>query len=497
MALWNKITYSQRLFLWLLGYSILLVSCFISFQYYREKKFKADELNAQLQLINLHIFEDLADGIDALQISKSQLHPFDELRISVIDNTGHVVYDNTLDTIPDANHLSREEIVQAFKSGSGYAVRRHSESTGENYFYSATLGQDGYVVRSAVPYTVSLTELLRADFNFLWIMGGATLIMCILGYFATHRLGLHILRLNRFAESAERGERIYDTEPFPQDELGAISNHIVRLYANLQQAYADRDCEHRAALHEQQEKERIKKQLTNNINHELKTPVASIQVCIETLLAHRNLTQEKREDFLRRCLANTDRLRHLLSDISLITRMDEAPSSVTREPLNMTNIIAEVVDDCTPMAASKGMEIMNEVTTPLFIKGNASLLSSVFRNLIDNAIAYSGGKKINIRSLPSDNPQSSDSTENEKTVLILSDDGCGVPSKHLPLLFERFYRIDKGRSRATGGTGLGLSIVKNAILLHGGSISVENRPNGGLEFTISLPLAHTISEIDR
>lgn len=97
----------------------------------------------------------------------------------------------------------------------------------------------------------------------------------MLGYFATRRIGLHILRLNRFAERAERGERIYDTAPFPQDELGSISNHIVRLYANLQQANIERAREHRAALYEQQEKERIKKQLTNNINHELKTPVAA------------------------------------------------------------------------------------------------------------------------------------------------------------------------------------------------------------------------------
>ena len=214
----------------------------------------------------------------------------------------------------------------------------------------------------------------------------------------------------------------------------------------------------------------------------MKTPVASIQLCVETLLAHNNLSEEKRDDFLRRCLADTGRLRSLLNDVSLITRMDDAPSSVMREPIDLAAIIAEVVDDCGPVAAGKGMEIVNGVTGPLLITGNASLLASVFRNLIDNAIAYSGGDRISIMPLLSGCCFDGD----DKIVLSVSDNGCGVPQEHLPRLFERFYRIDKGRSRTAGGTGLGLSIVKNAVLLHGGSISVENRPGGGLFFTIVL-----------
>ncbi len=477
MGSWNKISYSQRLFLWLLSYSVLLVGCFVCFQYHREKRFKADELNAQLQLINAHLLEALTDGLDFALLSASQPHPFEELRISVVDTAGRVVYDNTLDTLPYADHRSRKEIDRALRNGTGYAVRRHSESTGKTYFYAAMLGENGYIVRSAVPYSLTLTELLRADFGFLWSMGGITVLMAVLGYFATRRVGLHILRLNRFAESAERGERIYDTQPFPQDELGAISNHIVRLYADLQQANADRDREHRAALHEQQEKERIKKRLTNNINHELKTPVAAIQVCLETLLAHKELDEAKREEFLHRCYSNTERLKRLLADVSLITRMDDAPSSIVREPLDLAALLAEVVEECDTIAADKGMKIVNRVTGPLPMTGNPSLLASVFRNLIDNAVAYSGGREIRLQVLAS---------AGDKIELCVADDGCGVPPEHLPHLFERFYRIDKGRSRAAGGTGLGLAIVKNAVLLHGGTITASNRPEGGLKFTIGL-----------
>ncbi len=307
-------------------------------------------------------------------------------------------------------------------------------------------------------------------------MGIITMVMCVLGYFATRRVGLHIIRLNRFAENVENGAQISDTEPFPHDELGEISNHIVRLYARLQQAVADRDSEHRAALHEQLEKERIKKQLTNNINHELKTPVASIRVSVETMLAHRNMSDEKQILFLQRCLTNTERLQRLLTDVSLLTRMDDGSASILREQVNLTDIINDVVEDRQIIAATKGIRIENFVSHNVIMAGNASLLEAVFNNLIDNAIVYSGGTRIKIELI---------SIDNDKVVIALSDNGCGVPPEHLPRLFERFYRIDKGRSRAAGGTGLGLSIVKNAVILHGGEISAETQCSGGLLFKIT------------
>ena len=277
-------------------------------------------------------------------------------------------------------------------------------------------------------------------------------------------------------ENVENGAQISDTEPFPHDELGEISNHIVRLYARLQQAVADRDSEHRAALHEQLEKERIKKQLTNNINHELKTPVASIRVSVETMLAHRNMSDEKQILFLQRCLTNTERLQRLLTDVSLLTRMDDGSASILKEQVNLTDIINDVVEDRQIIAATKGIRIENFVSHNVIMAGNASLLEAVFNNLIDNAIVYSGGTRIKIELI---------SIDNDKVVIALSDNGCGVPPEHLPRLFERFYRIDKGRSRAAGGTGLGLSIVKNAVILHGGEISAETQCSGGLLFKIT------------
>ncbi len=472
----NKLSYPQRLFVWLLGYSLLMVGCFVVFQYHREKEFKAEEIDKQLQLINTYILNELSEGYDVPDIKLDEFKPFDNIRVSVISDKGHIIYDNTLDSLPKTNHLDRQEIRNAVLNGSGYAVRRHSESTGNYYFYPAKKSDEGNIVRTAVPYSVSFSGLLQADYGFLWIMGIITLVMCILGYFATRRVGLHIIRLNRFAENVENGAQISDTEPFPHDELGEISNHIVRLYARLQQAVADRDSEHRAALHEQLEKERIKKQLTNNINHELKTPVASIRVSVETMITHRDLSEEKQMLFLQRCLTNTERLQRLLTDVSLLTRMDDGSASIIKEQVNLTDIINDVVEDRQIIAATKGMTIENYISRNIVMDGNPSLLEAVFNNLIDNAIVYSGGTKIKIELI---------GMGSEKVVIALSDNGCGVLSEHLPRLFERFYRIDKGRSRAAGGTGLGLSIVKNAVVLHGGEITAENQNSGGLLFKMT------------
>lgn len=139
----NRLTYPQRLFLWLLGYSILLVGCFVVFQYQREKEFQAESLNTRLQLINTYILTELDENQDVSKINLAYFHPFEDIRVSVISDEGTVVYDNSIDSLPNTNHLNRKEIREALSRGSGYTVRRHSESTGDYYFYSATRGNGG------------------------------------------------------------------------------------------------------------------------------------------------------------------------------------------------------------------------------------------------------------------------------------------------------------------------------------------------------------------
>ena len=460
----------------LLAFFWSIILCFIYFQYTREKQYKTDFLNAQLQLYNTTLLQTIESAPSFEEYVETHTLPFEDLRISIISLDGTVIYDNMLTADSLDNHSKRPEVADALKKGEGHNTERLSASNGREYFYSATRGKE-FVVRTAIPQSDALKELLKTDWTFLGTMMSISLAMSILAYFATRRLGKNIERLNRFAAKAEKGESFDEDEPFPNDELGSISSHIVQLYAQWKQTIKDRDIAHEAAMREEQDKIRIKRQLTNNINHELKTPVASIQVCLETLLSGINISEEKRQELIERCYTNNERLRRLLGDVSLITRMEDRSQLISKEAVDINNIINEIADDLAIVPEEERFTLHSNFNEQVVVDGNPSLIGSIFRNLTENAIAYSGGRNIYISLLENNE---------ELCRICFEDDGCGVDEKQLPRLFERFYRVDKGRSRRMGGTGLGLAIVKHAVQFHGGNISVTNRLNGGLRFEFSL-----------
>ena len=472
-----KLSFHRRLFVLLIAFSWSIILCFIGFQYLREKQYKSDYLSLQLQLYNRHLLEAVEEDGEAHEAYiDTHQKPFDNLRISIIALSGKVVYDNMLPVDSLDNHRMRPEVAAALKKGSGYHIGRQSTSDGLEYFYSATRGKE-LIARTAIPYSASLRELLQADWTFLGVMISVSLAMSVLAYFVTRRLGKNMERLNRFAAKAEKGEAFDEDEPFPNDELGSISNHIVQLYGQWQQTIKDRDLAHEAALREEKEKIRIKRQLSNNINHELKTPVASIGVCLETLLSGIALTEEKRQELIERCYTHNERLRRLLNEVSLITRMEDGSALIGKEKVVINDMLEEIADELEIMSEEEGMHLHTDFHEEVVIYGNLSLIGSIFRNLTENAIAYSEGKNIFISLIKNDETE---------CCIRFEDDGRGVEQEQLPRLFERFYRVDKGRSRQLGGTGLGLSIVKHAVQFHGGSISVTNRPCGGLRFDFSL-----------
>lgn len=421
-----KVSYHRRVFIFFLGFLWAIVICFIGFQYLREKQYKSDFLSAQLQLYNRNLLYQVDEGLQLQQYIDSHEKPFEELRITIVSLNGAVVYDNKISLDSLNNHRYRPEIEEAIKKGSGYHIGRHSESDGRLYFYSATKGERA-IVRTAIPYSSDLKELLKADWTFLVLMILLSIFVSILSYFASRRLGRTIEKMNK--------------------------------------------------IRQEQEKNKLKRQLTNNINHELKTPVASIQICLETLLSGVELSDEKRVELIERCYVNNARLRNLLNDVSLITRMEDGSLLISKEPVVLNDIIGEIHKELDVVSEGEKMTLHTDFKDIVTVCGNLSLIGSIFRNLTENAIAYSGGKNIYITLLANDA---------DSCTISFEDDGRGVDPQKLHRLFERFYRIDKGRSRQIGGTGLGLSIVKHAVQFHGGNITVSNRTGGGLKFVFTL-----------
>lgn len=229
----------------------------------------------------------------------------------------------------------------------------------------------------------------------------------------------------------------------------------------------------------EEDKTRLKRQLTQNVAHELKTPVSSIQGYLETIVSNPDMDRETENQFIQRCYAQSHRLSSLLADISTLNKLDDAPQSYEFEPVNIVDLLQSIQRDVSMQMETNHVTFRALVEPDVVVDGNPSLLYSIFRNLTDNSIAYGGdGVTITVQVL-------SESTD--FYTFSFSDNGPGVPSEHIPHLFERFYRVDKGRSRKMGGTGLGLAIVKNSVLLHRGTISVRLGMAGGLEFIFSLP----------
>ena len=344
------------------------------------------------------------------------------VRVTIIDSKGHVRMDTEQQPAAMGNHLQRKEVQQALKEGYGFDISRTSQTNGERYFYSATYFPEAeLIVRTAIPYPSDHDKLLIPGTHYVWVSLVIFALLAVVLYQYSQRFG----RL--------------------------VDNTI----------------------------DEKRKQVTHNTAHELKTPASSIQGYLETLIANPDLPAEQRQYFLERCYSQSTRMNALLKDISTLNRLDEKGKHTAHfENLDLAKLIRETVNDSLLRAQEKHITIQTSIPASIPMQGDSELLYSVFRNLLDNAIAYSGGTVVNITSETSRKAGMLD--------FCVSDDGVGVGEEHLPYLCERFYRVDKGRSRNQGGTGLGLAIVKNAILLHGGSITCSSTTPHGLTIHFTL-----------
>lgn len=466
----RKISVGTRLYVSIMAIFLLFAIAFIVFQQVREKQYKIELLNEKLQNYN----KQLADAMkymgktdETTLDSYVKTHSLPNLRVTIIDNEGHVTFDNLEKNYNRfTNHANRPEVIEAKMKGSGSSVERNSKTLKQEFFYSATYFNDSKItIRSALPYNNDLSKSLQTDQHFIWFALTTIIILTLVLWRFLSRLGANITKLKLFASRADHNESLEteDLIAFPDDELGEIAERIIKIYKRLQST--------------RQEQDKLKRQLTQNIAHELKTPVASIQGYLETILDNPHIDEETKKQFLKHSYAQSQRLTSLLQDISTLNRMDDAPEIKENVEVNISQMVEDISKETALQLEKHHMSFIINLPENIIVHGNKSLLYSVFRNLTDNAIAYAGnGTTITL-----------DAIENNKDwSFAFYDNGIGVANEHLSRIFERFYRVDKGRSRKLGGTGLGLAIVKNAVMIHGGTIQAKNLPTGGLRFDFNI-----------
>jgi len=469
----RRISLGLRMSLGVISIFLVFAVAFILFHQKREKNYKIENLNSRLQTYNQYMMESLADDAvitDSLVDDYVARHPMPSLRVTLIDTAGQVVYDNMRkDYAAMRSHKNRKEVQDALRTGRGYDIARLSNTLHKQYFYSATYCPKRHLLlRTALPYNNDLLRSLHADQHYLWFAILAVAVLAAILYRFISRLGDNITKLQLFATRAEHNETIDTAElgAFPDDELGEIAEKIIKIYKKLERT--------------KEEQAILKRQLTQNIAHELKTPVASIQAYLETILQTPQMPDETREQFLQRSYAQTQRLSALLQDISTLNRMDDAPQMKEFQDVDLNAVVETIERETALLLEHRGMTLLNQLPQGIHVKGNPSLVYSIIRNLADNALAYAGeGTTVTLTAR----------LDAAQWHFTFADNGVGIPPQHLPRIFERFYRADKGRSRKMGGTGLGLAIVKNAVLLHGGNITAQNLPTGGLQFQFNLPAA--------
>ncbi len=581
-------SFRRTIFFYFFTVFIFFTGAIILYQLYREKEYKKAELENTLENVvevthnYIQVYKLAATGNFKPADTLAQLVPQKNIRITIIDKKGKVLYDSFVsDFSKMENHFERPEIQKALYSDKGSNIRKSVTTNQKFYYYARNF--DEYFVRTAILYDIDLADFMKAEKYFLFFIFTIFLVIWILINIITKRLSDSITNLKDFAIRAGNNESIKNEYDFPNNELGVIGSQIVTIYNKLHKAKdaaaleKDRLFNHMNILNEgiaffnpnkdkmlansnfiqytgiisntstlsaenifkvpefkainafldeylktgleftsndlpqveftinineqyfkvlcivfadksfeilitditRPEKQRLlKQQLTSNIAHELKTPLASIKGYIETLMNNPAIDEEKRKYFIEKAHAQSERLNLLLNDISLLNNIEDAGELFEIKPVNIKNIVSDVIENLENRMNAKNINCVLNIDPKVQVNGNDSLLSSVFQNLVENSINYAGENiTIEIKNYLGDK---------KYHYFSYSDTGVGIPEEHLHRIFERFYRIDPGRTRESGGTGLGLSIVKNAILLHKGKITARNRIDGGIEFLFTL-----------
>lgn len=460
----------------------ITIGVMVMYQNYHEREYRTNSIHDQLKSITERIINAYENKISAHNYLNFLRQFYDK---SIFNDLNVTVYDKNQDLIYNIGAVVPSDIMdhkgvkldlsRTGNTGTVSMIRRGKPVM--FYIVRESSHNDEIQVITAMPIE-DIDEAAGFDSD-IWIVGVIlTLITTVVTFYSTRHLTRNILLLRDFAVRASNGERFQDIDQFSNDEVGEISRRIIMLYRDKAKAVTRSDREHKIALHVVEEKARVRRQLVNNINHELKTPIGVIRGYIDTILQDPDMSPEMRVHFLERAQTNVERLCSLMNDVSTMTRLDENTGNISFDEVDFHDLVYTIHSDIEATNFAPGMAFEFDVPLGCKVRANESLLNGVIMNLVRNAVLHSHGTEMGLDLI-------AESTR--FYTFSFYDNGCGVANEHIPHLFERFYRVDLGRSRKVGGTGLGLPIVKSTIMSFGGTISVHNRSTGGLEFVFTLP----------
>ena len=363
-------------------------------------------------------------------------------RITWIDQTGDVLYDSEY-SLPSANQKDCAEVSTAMTDGEGQGIRM-SESNGESTMYYALKCEDGTVLRLSRTLS-AVRKAWLATVPVFWLLVLVLLISGVLSFRVARQIVKPINDLNLDQP---------DLKTYP--EITPLIEKIQEQKQTIQE--------------EANQREALRREFSANVSHELKTPLTSISGFAE-LMAEGVVEDEKIQEFSRDIYKETQRLIVLIDDIIKLSRLDEEAVGPEREPVDLYELSAGVLEDLRPVAEKEGISL-GLSGCHAAISGVRQLLSEMIYNLCDNAIKYNqpgGSVHVDI------------AKKHGEVCLAIRDTGIGIPPEHQKRVFERFYRVDKSHSKEIGGTGLGLSIVKHGAQYHGARVELESEPGAGTQ----------------
>ena len=399
-----------------------------------------------------------------------------DARVTLVAHDGRVLADSEANPAKMENHSSRVELAAALRGQDGWTIRA-SPTMGVSFLYVAVPVDDG-ALRLAVPLS-QISEQVN-DIRkrvLLSIALGFIPSVFVAGYFA-RQVSARLAKIIEYAGRLAIGDFRSRLPEGSADELGVLTRQLNETGEKLQHTFQALEREHS----ELDRLERVRRDFVVNVSHELRTPLASIQGYTETLLDGALADPQNNIRFLQIIRQNAERLGRLTADLLTLSRIELKTQRFQFAHYYVNALIAQHADSMRPIASKKNITLNTEpapAVTEIFCDSEA--MHQIVTNLLDNAIKYTPeGGTVTIGARPNDD---------ETVEIYVRDTGIGIPEAELPRLFERFYRVDKARSRELGGTGLGLSIVKHLVKAQGGEVHVKSQPNQGSTFAFSVPVA--------